>query len=40
MLLRLAPQHLVRAYVHEEGYWFDLGSQSNIEKAALFLNRH
>jgi len=38
MLLRLAPRHLIRAYIHPEGYWFDLGSPANIEKAKSFFN--
>ena len=30
LLLKLAPEHQIRAYPHDEDYWFDLGSEKNI----------
>jgi len=33
MYLDLAPQHKIRAYVHNEDYWFDLGRFENFQSA-------
>ncbi|MBM3435319.1 MAG: nucleotidyltransferase family protein [Bacteroidetes bacterium] len=36
--LRLAQKYLVRSFVHEEGFWIDVGSPENLALAEKYLN--
>ncbi|MEI8203298.1 MAG: nucleotidyltransferase family protein [Bacteroidota bacterium] len=38
MYLELCKNHLIKAYPHDEDYWFDLGTPEAIKRAETFLN--
>lgn len=39
LYIRLCGKQCIKGFVHDEGFWFDVGKQGELERASLLLNK-